>query len=238
MEYVINGNVNMNINNKKTNSKKMKTNNKKTNNKKMNNTKTNRTKTNSTRGFISINNQEIPYCIYRQYRKTLAMSFSEEGILEIKMPYFYQLQNVLEFIKKKENWIVKQYNRIQNQQEHKIVICKNEYNEYLKKAHEILNRKVAYYSRIIGVSYNRVTIRNQKTRWGSCSSKGNINLNWKLVLMPEEIQDYVVIHELCHLIEMNHSRQFWNCVERYCKNYELCRKWLRENVTDISIEGK
>ena len=78
------------------------------------------------------------------------------------------------------------------------------------------------------VEYQRVTIRNQKTRWGSCSSKGNLNFNYRLFYLPEELLDYVVVHELAHRRYMNHSPQFWQEVETYCPDYETCRKKLGE----------
>ena len=75
---------------------------------------------------------------------------------------------------------------------------------------------------------NFITIRNQKTRWGSCSSKGNVNFNYQLYYMPRELMDYVIIHELSHRRHMNHSAEFWQEVEKYCKTYRECRKKLRD----------
>ena len=89
--------------------------------------------------------------------------------------------------------------------------------------------RTAYYAGIIGVTYGRITIRDQKTRWGSCSSQGNLNFTWKLVLAPPEVLDYVVVHELCHRIEMNHSAAFWRQVVRVLPDYQQQRGWLKEN---------
>ena len=82
---------------------------------------------------------------------------------------------------------------------------------------------------LVGVSYGGITIRAQKTRWGSCSSKGNLNFNCLLLLAPAEVLDYVVVHELCHRREMNHSPKFWAEVERVLPDYDARRKWLKEN---------
>ena len=80
---------------------------------------------------------------------------------------------------------------------------------YIRIARDIFTRKTEYYARLMGVTYGRISIREQKTRWGSCSSKGNLNFNWRLILAPEEVLDYVVVHELAHRREMNHSKAFY-----------------------------
>lgn len=93
--------------------------------------------------------------------------------------------------------------------------------------------KVKNYASLMNVQYGRITIRNQKTRWGSCSSKGNLNFNCLLMLAPDEVVDYVVIHELCHLIEMNHSKAFWKQVEQMMPDYKKHRKWLKDHGNEI-----
>lgn len=85
----------------------------------------------------------------------------------------------------------------------------------------------------MGVSYLRISIRDQRTRWGSCSLKGNLNFNWKLVLLPEELADYVIVHELCHRIYMNHSSDFWKLVERELPDYRQRRKALKSYESEM-----
>ena len=89
--------------------------------------------------------------------------------------------------------------------------------------------KTRYWADIIGVRPVRVTIKDQKTRWGSCSSLGNINYNWRIIMAPSQVADYLVIHELCHLLEPNHSDRFWSHVSRFSPNYKVCRRWLADN---------
>lgn len=84
--------------------------------------------------------------------------------------------------------------------------------------------RVNHFCKVMDVTVGRITIRNQKTRWGSCSSKGNVNFNYQLYYMPRELMDYVIIHELSHRRHMNHSAEFWQEVEKYCKTYRECRK--------------
>ena len=97
-----------------------------------------------------------------------------------------------------------------------------------EQAKQVFTEKVAYYANIVGVTYGRVTIRTQKTRWGSCSSLGNLNFNCLLMFAPEEVQNYVVVHELCHRKELNHSRRFWREVARVMPDYKVHKKWLKE----------
>ena len=94
---------------------------------------------------------------------------------------------------------------------------------------ERFHQKTAFWAARMKVSYGRITIRDQKTRWGSCSSRGNLNFNWRLLLMPERVMDYVIVHELAHRREMNHSAAFWQIVETYLPDYRERRQWLKEN---------
>lgn len=91
---------------------------------------------------------------------------------------------------------------------------------------------------MVGVTYGRITIRNQKTRWASCSGKGNLNFNCLLILTPREIIDYVIVHELCHRKEMNHSKAFWSEVESVRPNYKESISWLKEEGSQIIREQK
>jgi predicted metal-dependent hydrolase len=100
---------------------------------------------------------------------------------------------------------------------------------YLARARELLNERVSFYSRELGVTPARVAIRNQSRRWGSCSSKGNVNLNWKLVMAPPAVLDYVVAHELCHLRYPNHRPEFWRLLATLMPDYGERRLWLKKN---------
>ena len=100
----------------------------------------------------------------------------------------------------------------------------------IDRAMERLSERVKHFGAIMGKSPGRITIREQKTRWGSCSSLGNLNFNWKLIMAPPEALDYVVIHELCHMIEMNHSPAFWAQVERRMPDYKKWRDYLKKGI--------
>lgn len=106
---------------------------------------------------------------------------------------------------------------------------------YIKQFAEVIKDRIDKYAPQIGVCPVKVTVREQKTRWGSCSSKGNINLNWKLVMAPMKVVDYVIVHELCHMKEMNHSKSFWNIVSSILTDYDESRKWLKLNGHRLGI---
>ena len=93
----------------------------------------------------------------------------------------------------------------------------------------MLAQRTAYFARQVGVTYGRITVRDQKTRWGSCSQTGNLNFNFRLILAPSEVLDYVVVHELCHRRQMNHSAQFWQEVAQVLPDYRKRKAWLTEN---------
>ena len=98
-----------------------------------------------------------------------------------------------------------------------------------------IRERLDYFSPRVGRSPGRITIREQKSRWGSCSRKGNLNFNWKLIMAPPEALDYVVIHELCHLYEFNHSPRFWSLVQAQMPDYEVWKKWLKTHSEDLYL---
>ena len=106
---------------------------------------------------------------------------------------------------------------------------------YKKEARSKYEERVEHYRKKLGVSYNKIFIRDQKTRWGSCSSKGNLNFNWRLIMAPLSIMDYIVVHELVHLIHPNHSRDFWKLVESVIPDYKEKKQWLRVNGYRLKI---
>lgn len=98
-----------------------------------------------------------------------------------------------------------------------------------------IRERLEVYAPRIGVSYGRVTVRNQRTRWGSCSAKGNLNFNWRLILAPEKCLEYVVIHELCHRREFNHSARFWDLVQRQMRDYRVWKDYLKKNGAGLNF---
>lgn len=106
---------------------------------------------------------------------------------------------------------------------------------YIGRAKELFTERLELFSNEIGVKFNTVRLKNQRTRWGSCSQKGNLNFNWNLVMAPRFIVDYVVVHELCHLKQMNHSPEFWLLVGSQISDYKIMRRWLKQNGNKLYL---
>jgi predicted metal-dependent hydrolase len=107
---------------------------------------------------------------------------------------------------------------------------------YRQQAERLIKQKADELCPRLGVTYVRLTVRGAKTRWGSCSQKGNINFNWKLMMAPEPVIDYVIIHELTHLKEMNHSKNFWKLVAEYCPQWRKQKRWLKEHESKLAFK--
>lgn len=171
--------------------------------------------------------------IIKSRRKTIAIQVNSDLSVTVRAPYGVTEKYIEEFLNKNEAWISKQMNEIKVKK--KSVESGNVENVTLDKikaladqALKIIPARVEYFARIIGVTYGNITIRNQKTRWGSCSSKGNLNFNYQLYYLPDELLDYVVIHELAHRRYMDHSKAFWSEVEKYCPDYRERRQQLKK----------
>lgn len=174
---------------------------------------------------------ELQINIIRTARGTIALELKPDGLL-VRAPRHMSEKDIYAFVEEKRNWIEKHQKKLQ---ERKQLLDQNppyteaEIRSLAKKALEVIPQKVQYYAPIVGVDYGRITIRNQRTLWGSCSSKGNLNFNCLLMLMPEEVIDSVVVHELCHRKHMNHSAEFYAEVRRVFPEYDRWNRWLKEN---------
>lgn len=139
-------------------------------------------------------------------------------------------QGILErFIIQKSQWILDKIDYFKSFK--KTLFVKNTKADYLKYKNQALvlaEKKVAKFNEFYGFSFNKINIKNQKTRWGSCSKKGNLNFNYKIALLPEKLSDYIIVHEICHLGEFNHSRKFWNLVARVTPDYQDIKEELKK----------
>ncbi len=167
--------------------------------------------------------------IIRSNRKTLAVEIKTDMHVIVRAPMRMSDSNIEKFIKDKTPWIEKHLERMCAGYDHAEPFTNDEIKELAERALVAIPQKAEKLAREMGVSYGRITIRNQVSRWGSCSSKKNLNFNCLLMLCPEDVLDYVIVHELCHLRHMNHSKEFWADVERYCPDWKAHREWLKVN---------
>lgn len=157
----------------------------------------------------------------------------------VRAPYRASNREIQQFVSEKSDWLEKHFAIARRRREEyesgrkEPVLTMEDIRNLADKATRVIPERVRYFAPIVGVDYGRITIRNQRTRWGSCSGRGNLNFNCLLMKTPPEVVDYVVVHELCHRKEMNHSPRFWAEVERVLPEYKKARRWLKENGGDI-----
>ena len=178
----------------------------------------------------------ITYSIVRSSRRTLSVEIKSDGQVLVRAPYRVTNQEIDRFIRQKADWIEKHLKLVKEKRAARPAVQHLTMDEIRSLADEALKdlpERVNRLAPLVGVTYGRITVRNQKTRWGSCSSKGNLNFNCLLMLTPPEVRDYVVVHELCHRLEMNHSKRFWANVERILPDYRERKQWLKDHGSEI-----
>lgn len=171
---------------------------------------------------------DISYELVRSTRKTIAIQITPAGQVIVRAPKRIAKREIEAFVHSKQSWIQTHLSRIESRPQLP-PFSPEEVQSLAASAKADLSSRVARLAPLVGVTYGRITIRSQRTRWGSCSAKGNLNFNCLLLLCPEEVRDYVVIHELCHRKQLNHSPAFWAEVERACPDYRSHRAWLKAN---------
>ena len=173
----------------------------------------------------------MEYTIIKSNRRTLSLEAKEDGLI-VRAPCRATDEEISAFVAKHKRWIENNILKMKKRKElfdGVAPLSKSDIQALSEKALSVIPARVKHYAAIIGVTYGRITIRNQRSRWGSCSAKGNLNFNCLLMLVPPEVLDSVIVHELCHRKVMNHSDKFYAEVLRAFPNYHICNKWLKEN---------
>ncbi len=176
--------------------------------------------------------------VIKTNRKTVGIRVNPDLSVTLRVPLRMSKKKIDEVLAESEGWILKHINLIQKEQQAKSrekidYLSESELLKLTERAKRVIPKRAEYFAKLMGVSYGRITIRRQRTRWGSCSSLGNLNFNCLLMLMPDSVVDYVVVHELCHLKQMNHSPAFWREVEKIIPEYKIQYKWLIKNGSGI-----
>ncbi len=191
--------------------------------------------------------------LIRSKRRTISLIINREGALVVRAPIKTSLEYINKIIEKKDAWIKKQQNKIKTRLE------QNKQNKFIEKDGILflgkriiptglnlenkelvkiwykkntlifMKEKLDFFTKKFGLKYNKIKITSASKRWGSCSGKGNINFSWKLIMAPQEIVEYVIIHEIAHLRHKNHSQKFWKFVEEMMPDYKKHDNWLKKN---------
>lgn len=171
-------------------------------------------------------------------RRTIAIEITEDIDVIVRAPVWVPMSEIERFVAERREWILKNTAKMRKRIEERRKqeseypverLSMEQIRELADKAVRIIPQRVSYYAKELGVTYGRITIRNQRSRWGSCSSKGNLNFNCLLMLTPPEVIDSVIVHELCHRKYMNHSQSFYNEIYRVFPEYDAWDRWLKEN---------
>jgi len=175
----------------------------------------------------------IEYRLIRSRRRTICIEVTSGGDVVVKAPFYTPVREIEDFLFQKMEWIGEKrqevFDRLINEDGTSVnlePIDERQIRELAGKMKKEFVPRVREYARIMNITVGRISIRTQKTRWGSCTSEGNLNFNCLLFLAPAKVQDYVIVHELCHRIEMNHSKRFWELVSSYIPDYKESKKWL------------
>ena len=176
---------------------------------------------------LVIANQTLDYVIKTHQRaKRLSLSvYSDNRLVVVVPPGYARSKQVEQFVKDRAEWIAKQQRKLAQQQP----LIKNTRTNYLKykeQARSLIQDRLQSFNQLYKFKIGRVAVRNQQTRWGSCSH--NLNFNYRLIFLPTALIDYIIVHELCHLQELNHSQKFWHLVEQTIPDYKLRRRQLKQ----------
>lgn len=172
----------------------------------------------------------MEYRLIRSRRRTLGLEVRPEGVI-VRAPLRATMKEINEFVVKNTAWIEKhraKMEELKKRAEEAPALSMDDIRELAGRAAEVIPERVRHYAPLVGVTYGRITIRNQRSKWGSCSAKGNLNFNCLLMLAPPEVLDAVVVHELCHRKYLDHSPAFYREVERVYPDYRKWEKWLKQ----------
>ena len=173
-----------------------------------------------------------PYKLVKSRRRSIGISLDRDGNVIVRAPMLCTKKEIESALRKAEGWIERtraKLDRVKAEAEGAGALSEADIRKLGADMLRVLPEKLMRYSALLDVEYGRVSVRNQRSKWGSCSAKGNLNFNCLLMLAPEEVMDYVIVHELCHLKHPDHSKAFWAEVESVDPDYKAHKKWLKDH---------
>lgn len=178
---------------------------------------------------LQIKEKVIPYNIKKnRLARRLRIIIRPDGRITVSTPSYATKKNIEKFVNEKIEWIAKILSGCKPENPQNKLNAEKEYILNKANALRLARKKIAFFAEKYNLKPKKIFIRNQSTRWGSCSAKGNLNFNYRFVFLPENLQDYLIVHELCHLAEMNHSDRFWSLVSQTIPDYKKRRTALRK----------
>lgn len=174
--------------------------------------------------------------VRRSKRKSAAIKITADMQIVVFVPLYVSDNEIERMVISKSKWIDEHMLKVQSTIDERSKLEKitfEQVKELEDQAVEYIPKRVKYYAEKENFIYNKITIKNLVSRWGSCSTKGNLNFNCLIMLTPDYVIDYIVVHELCHLREMNHSEKFWAEVEKIMPDYQRAELWLKQNGGDL-----
>lgn len=179
---------------------------------------------------IEFGNQNISYTIKKSSRaRRLRLSVNRSGAVIVSVPRRVSNQMAEKFLRENLGWVLAQISRTKISAPLSNIKSIFSFDRYKARAKKHIVERLRELNKFYNFSYVRISVKDHSSRWGSCSAKKNLNFNYRLYFLPPELADYVIVHELCHLEELNHSRRFWNLVARGIPNYLSLRRRLRQN---------
>mgnify|MGYP003393802311 CR=1 FL=1 len=170
--------------------------------------------------------------------RVMRLEIRRDGELVVTVPWGLDVSLAERFVNEKSKWINDKLKYVDSIKDNPpsndtarrgifLKVNKRDYIKYKEQARLLAENRISHFNKLYNFNINRISIKNTKSRWGSCSKKGNLNFNYKIVLLPEKLADYVIVHELCHLKELNHSKNFWNLVSLALPDYKVLRSKLK-----------
>lgn len=180
---------------------------------------------------LTLDGNEIEYIIRKRKKQTrYLLAVHRGGRVTLTIPYFISLQKAEAYILQKKEWLRSVFQKYPQKKRVSIAEQKKEYQTHKEKARRFVHERLSELNEQYGFTYRRIAIRRNSSRWGSCSQLGNLNFDYRILFLPPPLQDYLLVHELCHLQEMNHSKQFWLLVAQTIPEYRKLRKELQAHA--------